>query len=80
MGGTGTLSAERPTARPAGPFVDRLQAAGFDFFVGVPCSLVGPVTCGHAVDSSAIVTTSFGTALVSRCNSSTASNDSLPPL
>ena len=43
MGGTGTLSAERPTARPAGPFVDRLQAAGFDFFVGVPCSLVGPV-------------------------------------
>ena len=36
MGGTGTLSA-------AGPFVDRLQAAGFDFFVGVPCSLVAPV-------------------------------------
>jgi len=28
---------------PAGPFVDRLLAAGFDFFAGVPCSLVGPV-------------------------------------
>jgi sulfopyruvate decarboxylase subunit alpha len=27
----------------AGPFVDRLLAAGFDFFAGVPCSLVGPV-------------------------------------
>ena len=26
-----------------GPFVDRLLAAGFDFFTGVPCSLVGPV-------------------------------------
>jgi sulfopyruvate decarboxylase subunit alpha len=25
------------------PFVDRLLAAGFDFFTGVPCSLVGPV-------------------------------------
>jgi sulfopyruvate decarboxylase subunit alpha len=25
---------------PAERFVDRLQAAGFDFFVGVPCSLV----------------------------------------
>lgn len=24
-------------------FVDRLLAAGFDFFAGVPCSLVGPV-------------------------------------
>ena len=24
-------------------FVDRLLAAGFDFFTGVPCSLVGPV-------------------------------------
>ena len=39
MGGSGTLTA----AAPPGPFVDRLQAAGFDFFVGVPCSLVGPV-------------------------------------
>jgi sulfopyruvate decarboxylase alpha subunit len=28
---------------PAGQFVDRLLAAGFDFFTGVPCSLVGPV-------------------------------------
>jgi sulfopyruvate decarboxylase subunit alpha len=28
---------------PAGAFVDRLLAAGFDFFAGVPCSLVGPV-------------------------------------
>jgi sulfopyruvate decarboxylase subunit alpha len=28
---------------PAGRFVDRLVAAGFDFFTGVPCSLVGPV-------------------------------------
>ncbi len=27
----------------AGPFVDRLLAAGFDFFAGVPCSLIGPV-------------------------------------
>jgi len=27
----------------AGAFVDRLLAAGFDFFAGVPCSLVGPV-------------------------------------
>ena len=43
MGGTGTLSPAGPTARPAGPFVDCLRAAGFDFFVGVPCSLVGPV-------------------------------------
>src|SRR5207245_3137836 len=43
VGGTGTLSPAHPTARLAGPFVDRLQAAGFDFFVGVPCSLVGPV-------------------------------------
>ena len=43
MGGTGTLSPAHPTGRPAGPFVDCLQAAGFDFFVGVPCSLVGPV-------------------------------------
>jgi phosphonopyruvate decarboxylase len=25
------------------PFVDRLLAAGFDFFTGVPCSLVAPV-------------------------------------
>ncbi len=39
MGGGGALSA--PVA--AGPFVDRLLAAGFDFFAGVPCSLVGPV-------------------------------------
>jgi len=39
VGGSGTLTA----AAPPGPFVDRLQAAGFDFFVGVPCSLVGPV-------------------------------------
>lgn len=28
---------------PAGPFVDSLLAAGFDFFTGVPCSLVAPV-------------------------------------
>src|SRR5262245_66114371 len=28
---------------PAAPFVDRLLAAGFDFFTGVPCSLVAPV-------------------------------------
>lgn len=28
---------------PAAPFVDGLLAAGFDFFTGVPCSLVGPV-------------------------------------
>ncbi len=28
------------TGVPADRFVDRLQAAGFDFFVGVPCSLV----------------------------------------
>jgi sulfopyruvate decarboxylase alpha subunit len=28
---------------PADRFVDRLLAAGFDFFTGVPCSLVGPV-------------------------------------
>ncbi len=28
---------------PAAHFVDRLLAAGFDFFTGVPCSLVGPV-------------------------------------
>src|SRR5215813_455242 len=28
---------------PAAPFVDRLLAAGFDFFTGVPCSLVGSV-------------------------------------
>jgi sulfopyruvate decarboxylase alpha subunit len=28
---------------PAGRFVDHLLAAGFDFFAGVPCSLVGPV-------------------------------------
>jgi sulfopyruvate decarboxylase subunit alpha len=27
----------------AAPFVDRLLAAGFDFFAGVPCSLVAPV-------------------------------------
>ena len=27
----------------AGLFVDRLLAAGFDFFTGVPCSLVGPL-------------------------------------
>ena len=27
----------------AGGFVDRLLAAGFDFFTGVPCSLVGPL-------------------------------------
>ena len=24
-----------------GPFVDALESAGFDFFTGVPCSLVG---------------------------------------
>jgi sulfopyruvate decarboxylase alpha subunit len=28
---------------PADAFVDRLLAAGFDFFTGVPCSLVGPL-------------------------------------
>jgi len=28
---------------PAARFVDCLLAAGFDFFTGVPCSLVGPV-------------------------------------
>jgi len=28
---------------PADRFVDHLLAAGFDFFVGVPCSLVAPV-------------------------------------
>ena len=28
---------------PAAPFVDRLLATGFDFFTGVPCSLVAPV-------------------------------------
>ena len=28
---------------PAGEFVDQLLAAGFDFFTGVPCSLVGSV-------------------------------------
>ncbi len=28
---------------PADRFVDALVAAGFDFFAGVPCSLVGPV-------------------------------------
>jgi sulfopyruvate decarboxylase subunit alpha len=39
MGGGGALSA--PVA--PGPFVDRLLAAGFDFFAGVPCSLVAPV-------------------------------------
>jgi sulfopyruvate decarboxylase subunit alpha len=38
VGGGGALSA--PVA--AG-FVDKLLAAGFDFFAGVPCSLVGPV-------------------------------------
>jgi sulfopyruvate decarboxylase subunit alpha len=39
VGGGDPLS----TPVPAGPFVDRLLAAGFDFFAGVPCSLVGPV-------------------------------------
>ena len=29
--------------QPAVPFVDGLLAAGFDFFTGVPCSLVAPV-------------------------------------
>lgn len=28
---------------PADRFVDALLAAGFDFFTGVPCSLIGPV-------------------------------------
>jgi sulfopyruvate decarboxylase alpha subunit len=28
---------------PAGRFVDALEGAGFDFFTGVPCSLVGGV-------------------------------------
>jgi sulfopyruvate decarboxylase alpha subunit len=31
------------TPLPADRFVDRLLTAGFDFFTGVPCSLVGPV-------------------------------------
>ena len=31
------------TGNPASRFVDRLLAAGFDFFAGVPCSLVGSV-------------------------------------
>lgn len=31
------------TSSRAVRFVDRLLAAGFDFFAGVPCSLVGPV-------------------------------------
>lgn len=30
-------------AHPAGAFVAHLLDAGFDFFTGVPCSLVGPV-------------------------------------
>ena len=30
-------------AMGAAPFVDALRAAGFDFFTGVPCSLVGSV-------------------------------------
>jgi sulfopyruvate decarboxylase subunit alpha len=34
----GSLGAERARA-----FVDAARAAGFDFFSGVPCSLVGPV-------------------------------------
>jgi sulfopyruvate decarboxylase subunit alpha len=39
VGGGDALSV--PVA--AGPFIDRLLAAGFDFFAGVPCSLVAPV-------------------------------------
>ena len=39
MGGGGALTA----AVSAASFVDRLLAAGFDFFAGVPCSLVGAV-------------------------------------
>jgi len=39
VGGGGALTA--PVS--AASFVDRLFAAGFDFFAGVPCSLVGPV-------------------------------------
>jgi phosphonopyruvate decarboxylase len=31
------------TPCPAGRFVDALEHAGFDFFAGVPCSLVGGV-------------------------------------
>jgi sulfopyruvate decarboxylase alpha subunit len=31
------------TPYPAGRFVDELLAAGFDFFTGVPCTLVGPL-------------------------------------
>ena len=31
------------TVFPPGQFVDQLLAAGFNFFTGVPCSLVGPV-------------------------------------
>ncbi len=32
------------TPYPADRFVDRLVAAGIDFFTGVPCSLVAPVS------------------------------------
>jgi sulfopyruvate decarboxylase subunit alpha len=39
VGGGDALSV--PVA--AGPFIDRLLAVGFDFFAGVPCSLVAPV-------------------------------------
>jgi len=39
VGGGGALTA--PVS--AASFVDRLFAAGFDFFAGVPCSFVGPV-------------------------------------
>jgi sulfopyruvate decarboxylase subunit alpha len=39
VGGGGALS----TPVAAASFVDKLLAAGFDFFAGVPCSLVGPV-------------------------------------
>lgn len=44
MGGGRALSGrEAEGAAAARRFVDELEAAGFDFFTGVPCSLVAPV-------------------------------------
>jgi sulfopyruvate decarboxylase subunit alpha len=44
VGGGRALSAPAPAGAAAGRrFVDELEAAGFDFFTGVPCSLVAPV-------------------------------------
>ncbi len=37
------MTAATTSAFPADRFVDVLVAAGFDFFTGVPCSLVAPV-------------------------------------